>query len=668
MKAKISLGSGGIKGLILKHVEKAVVAFAVLFFIFLVWGASKLGGDFDLQPDELQTASVEADKMIREPKKGPSPEVPPWEEIAKGIKEPIPAGPYGVGKTWMHRLFPGATLRGEPAVYPVEKLRASTGFGGISVSGSGALTGGSGGSGGAMAGEMGGYGMEAGMDGGYGGGGLGGNTEGRRWVIVTGLLPYKKQWGEYGNTFRNAEVKLPQRDVPAYILYDVERAQVVPGEEPKEEDWKLLKFYTEFQERKWAGGQPEIVSQRFIHRSASMIPMAYPLPPMVSKSFGPEIAHEPEIPLYYEVERVVEKVEIDWDSLSPAELIEAKKKYGGRMGTGGYGGMGGSGEGYGSGYEQDYGASGMDGYGAEMGMGSGYGEEMGGGMGSGGYGGEMGAGYGAMAGPRREIPEYQLFRFFDFSAKPGRYYQYRVRMHLANPNHELPPQNLQDEKLSEEATLITEWSAPTKVVNVPLDSRVLAGPVSVSANVNVPPKAELGVVDFNADNGVEVAEKFPVARGQLLNYLGVEVKEEKPAASLGGYGAEMGGYGSEAGGSGMGGYGEEMGGYGPPKKKARRGREPKEEPETVDYVTEMLVLDFLGGALLPGSDRNMKEPGRILMMDPAGNLIVQQELTDQEEYVEFFPPEVKKKKVEAEGGYGEEMGGYGSMMMEGGEM
>lgn len=664
MKAKISLGSGGIKGLILKHVEKAVVAFAVLFFIFLVWGASKLGGDFDLQPDELQTASVEADKAIREPKKGPPEEVPPWSDIADGIKMPIPADPYGVGKTWMHRLFPGATLRGEPEVFPVEKLRAATGFGGISVSGAGSLTGGSGGS---MPGEMGGYGMEGGMDGGYGGGGLGGNTEGRRWVLVTGLLPYKKQWTEYGNVFRNAEVKFPQRDVPAYILYDVQRAQVVPGVEPQEDDWKTLKFITEFQERKWAGGQPEIVSPKFIHRSAAIVPMAYPLPPMVNKSFGPEIAHEPEIPLYYEVERVVEKVEIDWDSLTPEELIEAKKKYGGRMGAAGYGGMG-SGEGYGT-YEQDYGG-GMEGYGAEMGMGSGYGEEMGagygGGMGSGGYGAEMGAGYGAMTGPRREIPEYQLFRFFDFSAKPGRYYQYRVRLHLSNPNHELPPQNLEDEKLSEQATLITEWSAPTKVINMPLDSRVLAGPVSVSANVNVPPKAELGTVFFDAEDGEEVAEKFTVTRGQLLNYLGVEVEEEKPATGLGGYGEEMGGYGEEMGGYGseMGGYGSEMGGSSTTRRRDRRRQEPQEEPEKIDYVTEMLALDFLGGSLLPGSDRNMKEPGRILLMDPAGNLILQEELADQEQYVEFFPPEVKKKKT-PEPGYGEEMGGYGSMMMEG---
>ena len=630
MKAKISLGSGGIKGLILKHVEKAVVAVAFLIFGMLVWSATKLGGDFDLQPDKLQTTSVEADTAIREPKKGPPAEVPPWQEIAQGIKKPVPADPYEVSKTWMHRLFPGETLRGEPKVFPLEKLRASTGFGGISVSASGALTRGSGG--------MGSYEMEMSSDmEGSGGAGYGGNKEGRRWVVVTGLLPYKKQWVEYGNVFRNAEVKFPQRDVPSYIYYEVERAEVTLGQEPEEDAWKQLKIFKEYEDRKWAGGKPEIVHPKFLHRSGSMIPMAYPLPPLVDKEFGTEIAHEPEIPLYYEVERKEEVEEIDWDSLSPEELIEARKKFG-RLGGRGSS-MSGSDSGYD--YQQDYGEY------SDMGdMGS---------MGSMGdmasYDGGMGSGYSGMAVRRREIPEYQLFRFFDFTVLPGRYYQYRVRLRLMNPNHELPPQNLEDETSSEYATLETAWSDPTTVVRVSLDSRVLAGPVSVSSNVNVSPKGELGTVFFDKEDGGEVAEKYTVARGQLLNYYDVEIEEEKPKASM--YSDP---YSAEYGMSDM-----ESDPYGSStrKKKERRKREPEEPAEMVNFVTEMLILDFLGGSTLPGTDRNLKEPGRILMMDGVGNLVLQKELEDQEEYIEFFPPEVKKKP-EAESPYGDE---YGEMMM-----
>ena len=402
MKAKISLGSGGITGLILKHVEKGVVAIAVLLFVFLVWGTSKLGNDFDLKPDQLQNTSAEADKAIREPKPKPEEEVQPWEDISEKIRTPIPAWPYEVGITWMHSLFPGETLRGQPEVFPVESLRAAAGFGGVAIRP--AKSDGTGG-GGPM--EMGGgYGEESG----YGGmGAAGGNAEGRRWVVLTGLLPYKKQWNEYGDVFRNAEIKDPRRDVPQYTYYEVERAEVTPGVAPKEGDWKKLDVYKEYYTRRktWSSMTPEIVYGKFLHRSGGLMPIAYPLPPVVNKEFGPEIAHEPEIPLYYQVERKVEQEEIDWEKLKdPEALAKAKAKAG--AGRGQMGGVGGdpyggeegmSGDPYGGeegmygggGYEQDYGG--------EMGY------EMGGGMGMGSYG----ANRPAPRDPR--IPTLPLLRF-----------------------------------------------------------------------------------------------------------------------------------------------------------------------------------------------------------------------------------------------------------------
>jgi len=625
-KPKISLGSGGIKGLILKHVEKAVVALAVLFFVFLVLKASKLGGDFDLQPDQLQTASVEADKAIRAPKTGPSMEVPLWGRIADGIKTEVPAGPYVIPYPWMHQLFPGETLRGQPQVFPVEKLRAATGFGGISISASGVW-------GGADTGMAGGtdLGME-GAEGGMGGYGAGGKAEGHRWVVVTGLLPYKKQFLEYGNVFRNAEVKDPRRDVPSYSYYDVQRAEVTPGVDPKEEDWQPLKVFSDMMERrkKWAGSQPEIVYGKFLHRTTGVIPMAYPLPPLVGKSFGPEIAHEPEIPLYYVPEQKEQREEVNLEELEndPEKLIQARTLMGRVGGAGQYGEP----EMYGESYEspeQDYGGYGME---SEYGMEAGYGP------GGGGYGGMAGA-----MGPRREIPEYQLFRFMDFTVSQGKYYQYRVRLRLANPNYQMPAQGMESEELTKAPFLETDWSMETKMISVPLDSRVLAGPVNVSSNVNVVPRGEAVTVFFKEADGTEVAEKHAaVYRGQLMNFYQVPVKEEKPAPSLygaGEYGAEMEG---------------DIYGAGAPEPPKAKKRQPKEEVEMIDYVTEMLVLDFQGGSPLPGIDR-LKAPGRTLLMDPAGNLILKDELENQEEWIEFFPPEEKKKPEQPGDIYGEEM-------------
>ncbi len=655
MKAKISLGSGGITGLILKHVEKGVVAIAVLLFIFLVWGTSKLGNDFDLKPDQLQNTSVEADKAIREPKPKPEEEVPPWETISDQIRTPVPTWPYQVEKTWMHRLFPGETMRGQPEVFPVEGLRAAAGFGGVAIRPTRAdgTTGG-----GTMEMAGGGYGEESG----YGGmGAAGGNAEGRRWVVLTGLLPYKKQWDEYGDVFRNAEIKYPRRDVPQYTLYDVERADVTPGVAPKEGDWKPLNVVKEYYTRRqtWSSMTPEIVYSKFLHRSGGVMPMAYPLPPVVNKEFGAEIAHEPEIPLYYEVERKIEKKEIDWDKIRDnPELLAKAKLSGGQMGS--TGGMG-------MGEEGGYGTGGYEtaGYGGDP-----YGE------GSGGYeqdyGGEMGYGMGEMSGmggygqtgPRREIPEYQLFRFFDFTVKAGHYYQYRVRIKLKNPNHEIPIQHLVDETMADQAFLDTAWSTESKLVSVPLDSRVLAGPVTVPTSVTSTPSGEIGAIYFNPDDGEEVAEKFNVKRGALLNYPNREVKEEKPKTGMGGYGDPYGG-GEEGmyGGDPYGGGEEGMYGGGSRSRDRRRNRQEPEEVKVVDYITEMLLLDFEGGGLLPGTDRSLKAPGRMLLMDPAGNLVIQDDLTNQEEWIEFFPPEVKKdkKKMNEMDPYGEGMYGEESM-------
>ena len=230
MKKKLNLGSGGIKGLILKHIEKAVLGIVVVLFVLLVVRSMGLQGDFALKPDELQEASLQAETTIKQPKP-PLKEkitVPHWDDIARGIDDDVLASPYGLPLRWMHPLFPGATLRTEPEVFPLEELRAETGFGGIQMSmagmGAGSAVGAPAGA--AMPSPMpSAYGPEGGM-------GMGmdapGNVKGQRWVVLTGLLPYKKQWLEYGRVFRNAELKDPRRDVPQYIHYQVQRAEVNP--------------------------------------------------------------------------------------------------------------------------------------------------------------------------------------------------------------------------------------------------------------------------------------------------------------------------------------------------------------------------------------------------------------------------------------------------------
>lgn len=671
MKKKLNLGSGGIKGLILKHIEKAVLGIVVVLFVLLVVRSMGLQGDFALKPDELQEASLQAETSIKQPKpplKEKIP-VPHWDDIARGIDDDVLASPYGLPLRWMHPLFPGATLRTEPEVFPLEELRAETGFGGIQMSmagmGAGSAVGAPAGA--AMPSPMpsaygpeGGMGMGMGMD-------APGNVKGQRWVVLTGLLPYKKQWLEYGRVFRNAELKDPRRDVPQYIHYQVQRAEVTPGVDPQPEDWKSINVVRELvKTRAWAGAQPEVIFPKFLHPPVpNMVPMAFPLPPIARKVFGEEIAHEPQIPRYYQME-MPKLPELDIDKIEddPTKLRDPRLRGAAGLAGGAYGAMaeGGPGLDYGMAYEQDYGAygglGGAYGYGAEGGMA--YGAE--GGMAYGGLEGASG-GYG-MGMPRRDIPEYQLFRFFDFSVETGKFYRYRVMLRLANPNYELPVQYLADEKLAESTFVEAPWSEETKTIRVPMDSRVLAGPVKPSLNVNVPPRGAIVAVHFDSTNGKEVAEEFEVDRGQVLNFLGVEVAKQKPLGGMTPYGnAGLDMMGAEAGMYDPMMVGAEGAGL---QRPAPKKRQPQEPAEKVDYVTEMLVLDFLGGESLIGKDRDAKAEGRFLLMDPAGNLVMQDELDDNEEWVVYNPPKVEKQPAQAEGL--EKAGGEFGGAMPGGAM
>ena len=126
-----------------------------------------------------------------------------------------------------------------------------------------------------------------------------------------------------------------------------------------------------------------------------------------------------------------------------------------------------------------------------------------------------------------EEPQYLLFRFFDFSVEPGKYYRYRVKLLLSNPNHEVPVQYLEREELRVQPYLETEWSVLTDAVRVPLDSRVLAAPPKPREPAGT---ASLLVVHFDGQNGMETYHEVAASRGQWLSYLN---QPFQPAAGFG---------------------------------------------------------------------------------------------------------------------------------------
>jgi len=199
--------------------------------------------------------------------------------------------------------------------------------------------------------------------------------------------------------------------------------------------------------------------------------------------------------------------------------------------------------------------------------------------------------------------QYMLFRFFDFSVAPGKHYRYRVKLVLLNPNLGLLPHFVEKEGMEKTKFLDTEWSEPSPIVSVPLDSQVLT--VSAKASNGT---ASVMLVRFNEQDGALASEEFAVTRGQLLDY------RDRTFTDPGGVSITM-----YEGGAPQGMTAEE-----------RR----------VDYVTQALLLDVAGGGPLPGRDRSLAEPGSILLLDASGNLAVRDELDDLADVRFYEPPEV----------------------------
>jgi hypothetical protein len=261
----------------------------------------------------------------------------------------------------------------------------------------------------------------------------------------------------------------------------------------------------------------------------------------------------------------------------------------------------------------------------------------------------------AAVGDEEEVVEEQetehlLFRFFDFSVQPGKHYRYRVKLVMANPNFGMLPHFLERDGMEKVKTLEAEWSEPSPTVSVPVDSQVLA----VSARPDG--TATLMMVRFVEKDGAAAAEEFAtIQRGQFLNYPDRPFPETSPRGMMGAVGSS-----------------------GPMGMYSAGAAAPKDEdaPERkIDYLTNTLLLDVVGGGRLPGKDRSIAEPGSILLLDGEGKLVVKNELDDLPEYRLHKPPEKtavaggpatrgKRGKGAAASGESDAVGGYmGAMEM-----
>ncbi len=681
MKAKSKNKSGaGLKGFFIYHGEKLLV---VAFVLLALWMAfSGLTGYKPLawQPQELVQAANQADEHIKNSKVTPREIddklfIVPYDDKATWIKKDVNSVAFVTDKKWEPTLFPDKFKREVPTIYAVESLRAIPGCGPIlSIDRTPKPTG-------AAAGRMG--GMTGGMTGGADMmGGMGGTSGtklvAKKWIVLTGLIPIKKQLSHYLSKFSESMFTSPMIDTPQFLAYQIERSEYDPAN-PGKLDWKKIdavrQYTTELND--WAGMGSEQVDRSYLAPMMSgTVPMAYPLPPMPTKLYGEEIAYPPYVPLLSDSlvesmekqEALLEKYK-EFKPVDEAQLIEMRTKGGMGMPGGGMGmpggGMGMTGGGMGmtgGGMGMSGGGMGMSGGG--MGMSGGGMGMTGGGMGmSGGgmgmTGGGMGMTGGGMGmGTRRgvnptgimaeqdvyeyeppSLVDYYLFRFFDFDISDEKSYVYRVKLIALNPNFKLNPKYLEDENSNKDPVLYSEFSAPSQPMSAGRMSRVLVkeviGPATKRAYQET--YARLLPIYFDLDDANEWVsnDEKPVYPGMVANFRSTSCfnsgSSRTQTGGLGGMGPGGGSGGTLGGGRGTAG--------------AKKGPENK----TVDIVSDVCFLGSYGGFLVEGSDRS---PAKVLLMDANGTVMLRDLGKDLDESQKYT-----KTPTGPRGG----MGGMGGM-------
>lgn len=184
--------------------------------------------------------------------------------------------------------------------------------------------------------------------------------------------------------------------------------------------------------------------------------------------------------------------------------------------------------------------------------------------------------------------EYRLFRFFDFTIEPGKKYRYRVRLVVKNPNYGVPVSLVEKPELTKEEYFDTPWSNVSEMITVEKDSALLVGPVKPGPAYREG-KAEVVIKQWDDRHGVTAVKSFDTMyRGQVANFDRQTVTVEDPATQQ---------------------KGEEI----------------------VDFETNMLLVDFVGGDKLRYRSK-VRRPAEMLFVRNDGSLEIRRELSDRRSF------------------------------------
>jgi hypothetical protein len=432
-----------------------------------------------------------------------------------------------------------------------------------------------------------------------------------RAVVVMAAVPLEAQYEEFDKAFKEALDYDPVRDVPRYITFRVERADVTadPNQDPDQAKWESLSTRAAITETlNWGPSPQEVVDPNAI----DPLILTHRVPPFVQRDIYEALVH-PDIPLFdFSADPNAPQAAPDANpqpqpddefgdgnpltGLQPQAMGEGRMQPGVRMPNP-----------YGSG------PRGMQGYGE----------------------GQFGGGA-----TEETIAKYRLIRFTDTTVQPKRKYRYRVRVVVEDPNNpcltELAQKNwdpgrtqpfrkppiqsvtesvkkrrdARDAKDKYPFMLESDPSEPSEIVELPEVNHYFAGSVTPGKGnalrpgtppiLTSQPTAKLLTVAWDAVKAVDVPAEVDVLRGSLLNFE-KDVEVIHPSKLL------------------IVPIGEHT------------------------FKTNSIVLDFTGGDEMPSMDPRVAsdripEPGAILIFDGEGKLQLLDETEDVEGFRRYLPP------------------------------
>lgn len=485
-KPRIAFNKDSILAFLVNNGEKVVVALVALFACAIAFGGVNALCTMRPQekelPDYISTEAARVEKGIEEVKQVPEKEllgeqglaakVAPWLSVKV---DPLPQ-PLILDKP----LFAELSKRTSPDILPIEDLRAIAGVAVIAAkpapaggrqaaadkpteldataakpqkpargvrgpqAGMGPMQPGMAGSP-PMAGEMSGMPGPSGMPGAPDQGM--GQPKLVPYVVVTGLIPVKKQLEEYDRRFLGASLHDPNIDTPRWNTYRIEKTEVIPGTAEK---WVPvdIKAVAKQYSAQWLrlhlepaiGPLTLSADLELREKNVTPIPFCSPLPQLADGTWGFKGLHPWFVDMLLRDAAARKAKEAAAREASPEDVFGGSAQPGFPMMTDPA--MMGSGA-----------MSGSSPVMPEMGMGSG--------------------------GQRHVIDgvEYRLFRFIDLAVVPGRKYRYRVRVVCWNPNLNLPTRHLADVALAKKTTLESPPSEATPPALVPDGKQLLVQPL-----------------------------------------------------------------------------------------------------------------------------------------------------------------------------------------------